>query len=743
MKRRLHVFRALLVSALLAGVAEAELNLSQPQGVLGDVPVPLGDRSAFWAHDRDDELLVVGVPEYSTDLADVGAVLIFRRLGDEWVHEETLVGDEAGGRFGGAVAVHEGEVIVGAPQYPLNGTPRGGLFFYSLHMDGWARDRIIQGSNTRCFGATISQQGNLMMVADQCFDLIASPGNPNVRVYEREHVWVERQTLVAGDSAGGPYFGRALAIAGQELFVGTAENRIYHFTPMGDLWSQLEVITLGGQDAALASTATALAIAPVAGSPNQALLLEEGPGGGWIEFASASAMPAFSPRGDLSEDFFTYSTALYERSGGGLSHLVTAEETSLSPQGVVAPDEVFSDEWISGQRIFRFDGVDWLLDSTLQVPDTGAKQRFGFDVALDGNRAAVSAAGSFHDRPGATHIYDYDLDSGTWIDSATVYLDDLTTRRCSFEFAEMFGYQVELSGDFLFVSVVSDPVAAMYSQGEVLVFQRQPDGSWPMTQLLTGERACTEDGLGHAIEAAGEVLLVGALGHGRFHFYREEAGTWVHEQELTVRASPTEVMAMGFDGTTLAVAWNGLQIYEHDGAWMPVAESPLAFPGEEPAPWVRSVDVDGDLMVAGVWPGATWEDGPIHTLRRENGSWSFSDVLNLAEFGEEYDGAELRLDGDRLIVIAKESALLFQRQDDQWLLERRAPSIAEIFGVGESLGAPPASAAFEEGTLLVGYPEASIEAVTSGAAAFFSVAEGLFFDDFESGETTRWTSSSN
>ena len=62
---------------------------------------------------------------------------------------------------------------------------------------------------------------------------------------------------------------------------------------------------------------------------------------------------------------------------------------------VGAPSDSTWGDFAGEAFIYRFDGASWVLEDEIIGPDTGAYERFGWDVAIDGDVAAATRSDSF------------------------------------------------------------------------------------------------------------------------------------------------------------------------------------------------------------------------------------------------------------------------------------------------------------------------------------------------------------
>ena len=187
--------------------------------------------------------------------AEPGAVYVFRRAADStWTPQGNLEptdGIVAGDGFGSTIAFSDGRVFVGAPtraadaQAGAEGSGRGGrqgpppapenatpvpgvgrVFEFRFNDGAWRETASLGSENQRDanFGATIALQGNTAV--------IGSPGSGDGHgaafIYRRDaenDVWSEDSRLAAFSGVQGDRFGSAVAIDGDDVWVGAPAPR--------------------------------------------------------------------------------------------------------------------------------------------------------------------------------------------------------------------------------------------------------------------------------------------------------------------------------------------------------------------------------------------------------------------------------------------------------------------------------------------------------------------------------------
>ena len=117
----------------------------------------------------EGDLLAVGAPTAAPGGIASGAVMLYRAQGGQWLPEATLAppDPDAGDRFGDAIAIAQGAVIVGAPQDDALGPDTGAAFVYRLTPEGWQHEDTLHHPSPQPndrFGAALDTNGNAAAV---------------------------------------------------------------------------------------------------------------------------------------------------------------------------------------------------------------------------------------------------------------------------------------------------------------------------------------------------------------------------------------------------------------------------------------------------------------------------------------------------------------------------------------------------------------------------------------------------
>ncbi|MEZ5977837.1 MAG: FG-GAP repeat protein [Planctomycetota bacterium] len=247
------------------------------------------------------------------------------------------------------------------------------------------------------------------------------------------------------------------------------------------------------------------------------------------------------------------------------------DESSVAPEGGAA-------------AIFARTPSGWVEEALLRPPTSQALGRFGWSVAIDGDRAAVGepfrngAAVS----TGAVHLFE--RVAGTWNHVVTLTASDATA-------SDGFGFAVDLDGDLLVVdSVLDDAVAP--DGGAVYVFERDANGIWGEVAQFAGSATTTGASFGIDLAIEGERIAIGAPGESpsgaAYVFERDAQGVFVEAARIALTGAPEDaafgdavallgdrllVGAPNDDASSFATDTGSARLFERDGSgtWSAVA----------------------------------------------------------------------------------------------------------------------------------------------------------------------------
>ncbi len=250
----------------------------------------------------------------------------------------------------------------------------------------------------------------------------------------------------------------------------------------------------------------------------------------------------------------------------------------------------------------------WSHTAVLTADDGVAGDRFGDDVAVDGDVVVVGAYG-IGGGTGAAYIFERNADGvNQWGQVAKRTASDLLS-------GEMFGVSVSVAGDVVVVGAYGKD---SYT-GAAYIFERNADGinNWGQAKKLTASDGAAMDLFGGSVAIAGDVVLIGA-----FEKDSRKGAAYV---------MPVSLQAKNFIETRQVIADNAIN----------------------DAYFGYSVAVDGDVAVVGA-PLVNSSQGVTYVFERNAAGindWGKVAVLTASD-GEPSDnfGKSVALAGDVLVV---------------------------------------------------------------------------------------------
>ncbi len=289
--------------------------------------------------------------------------------------------------------------------------------------------------------------------------------------------WVEEEKLSAGDGAAGDRFGFAVALSGDQLFVGApshgSRGAVYVFSRTGGTWIEDAKIvgerindgfgcTPGFSDNRLVvgapfNTSTNLRSGSayvfghdgVRWSLQQKLTVPLAPGNGFglavaisgdIIFVTA----AFSGTAPKTTHVFRFDGTLWNREFGAGP---TCCENSVAVSGTVGLSAYENAVGgVGSVNVLRRSGTTWVVDQVLNASDPAPRDKFGAAVSIAGTTAVIGAPGKDNSR-GA--VYAFEQSASGWSESAKLVAGDAQD-------IDAFGNAVSVHGQFVLVGAEGD-----------------------------------------------------------------------------------------------------------------------------------------------------------------------------------------------------------------------------------------------------------------------------------------------
>ncbi len=156
---------------------------------------------------------------------------MFVRGGDAWIQVQKLTASDgvAGDLFGDSVAISGNTVVVGAPKGNLGSNQyQGAAYVFVGAGNSWTQQAKLTASDGAAYdqfgGAVAIHEDNIVVGAGDD-DIGANTNQGSAYVFARRSAtWLQTQKLTATDGATQDRFGRAVAIYKNTLAVGAPDD---------------------------------------------------------------------------------------------------------------------------------------------------------------------------------------------------------------------------------------------------------------------------------------------------------------------------------------------------------------------------------------------------------------------------------------------------------------------------------------------------------------------------------------
>ncbi|MBK9385663.1 MAG: FG-GAP repeat protein [Planctomycetes bacterium] len=322
----------------------------------------------------------------------------------------------------------------------------------------------------------------------------------------------EDAILAASDASSFDLLGLALATSTDLALVGAPADdhsggidagAVYLFAKSGSVWSEGSKLVAGDASAGVlfgSSLALSGADALIGAYRGEAVYVFSASGAVWGQQQKLVASDG------VPDDYFGFSVALF---------------------GDTAIVGAFRDESLRGAAyLFERVGSTWSESAKLVAGDGLANDRFGFSVAIEGDRAFVGAPGA---DAIAGAVYVYARSGAAWVFQQKIVAADRTADA-------WFGHDLAISGDTLVVGSPEDPSTG---SGAAYVFE-PVSATWVEQQKLQSSDLAIGDGLGRSVAIEDDAIVLGArwADHsgrgdaGAAYVFSRAGGSWSQTRKL-------------------------------------------------------------------------------------------------------------------------------------------------------------------------------------------------------------------
>lgn len=166
----------------------------------------------------------------------------------------------------------------------------------------------------------------------------------------------------------------------------------------------------------------------------------------------------------------------------------------------------------------------------ITASDASGGERFGDEVAIDGNYAIVTALFDSDAGVQTGSAYVFELVGGVWTEVQKLNASDMASN-------DRYGSDVAIHGDRAVIGAhYNDGVGE--NSGAAYIYERDEEGSWNEIQKITATDEATYGHFGEACALSDDLILIGSPGidgfsGGVYLFEENDEGDWIEVQKLT------------------------------------------------------------------------------------------------------------------------------------------------------------------------------------------------------------------
>jgi hypothetical protein len=310
--------------------------------------------------------------------------------------------------------------------------------------------------------------------------------------------------------------------------------------------------------------------------------------------------------------------------------------------------------------VYNANTLAWEQQAYLKASNGEGGDRFGADVAIDGDIIVVGAENEDGAGGNSGAAYVFVRNAGQWTEQAILRPSNAAS-------GDWFGGDVDISGDTI--------VVGAYRENEAFVFTYDPVlEQWTEQQILTGSNTASGDNFGRGVTIDGDTIVVGAFfedsnatsingpgdnnsrsNSGAAYVFVRNDGVWTEQAYIKADNAAVDDLFGGIldlDGDTLAVGVYSRGPFDHGGAyvfqrsgetWTQQAyfEPALATTNEY---FGSAISISGDLVavgspqedgngVDGETDNSLLSSGAVYVYKREAGAWSQHAYLKASNVG--------------------------------------------------------------------------------------------------------------
>ncbi len=285
--------------------------------------------------------------------------------------------------FGGAIAVDDDTLVVGAPGIAEAGTQRGAVSIFTKVQGSWVLQQSLTRSTGIAFGSSVAVDGDTLIAATQYYSPALDPG-PLVFV-RRNGTWTQQAELRPSNT--GYRTGARVVLDGDTALVATVDGGVYAFVRSGEVWTQ-----------------------------QQQLLAEHYAGNGIRLALEGDTALVGAPDENVGANRSQGAVFVYTRAGGVWTRRATLTATPGRASELFGFSLGFSDgtALVVGDEVYQFtrSGDTWIQQPSLPLPPAPILSFRPVSATIDGDTAIVLMN---VDPRAPTYAYVYRRVAGRWL----------------------------------------------------------------------------------------------------------------------------------------------------------------------------------------------------------------------------------------------------------------------------------------------------------------------------------------
>ncbi|MBN1481751.1 T9SS C-terminal target domain-containing protein [candidate division KSB1 bacterium] len=332
------------------------------------------------------------------------------------------------------------------------------------------------------------------------------------------------------------------------------------------------------------------------------------------------------------------------------------------------------------------------IESFITAHDGVEGDQFGHEVAICGDYLVSGAPYNDNENgvdAGAAYIYKYE--NSQWILQTKLLASDGSED-------ELFGYSVDIDGDYLIVGCPWDDDAGEKS-GAAYIYKLE-EGAWIEHAKLRAADASEDDRFGIGVQIYAETVAVGAFfddvvdnRSGSAYIFVREESTWLQQAKLT----PSDGAADDWFGVVLSLHNNdvavvsrrhdelgsnsgAVYVYNRSGSGWSEQAKITAYDGEAGDEFGTPC-IFGNTLVIGSYldDDKGRNAGAIYYYQREGGVWNLIYKYTASDGNsDDYFGSNIDLTATHLVVSAYRDDLSGENSGSVYLYEREGYSYQEL-----------------------------------------------------------------